>query len=142
MLNVAKIILGIFIGIIALQFWYGFCVYSKRKIPPQIATIIQMHILTLTSLGLLLKGSLWFIFIGILFWFLSGIIVYTIVVKYPAKKQNLPFILPAIYGILFSYNIAINNNWDLHITALLSVIITFILKKVAEIIGAYFYFKK
>ena len=145
MINIVKIIFGLLIGVIAIQFWIGFFIYSRLKKPPQMATVIQMHILTITALGLLFGGSLWFVPLGILFWFLSITMTPNIMIRNhnnPAKARNLSFALPFIYAMLFSYSIARHHEWELMYTLIGIIIAVFVLKKITEIAGAYFYFRK
>ena len=145
MVDIIKIIIGVLIGVAAITFWIGFFNYSKLKIRPQAATVIQMHILTITALGILFGGSLWFLPIGIILWFGSSGITMSIMLRHydnPRKARILIFILPFVYAMSFSYSIALRHKWDLLYTMIAIAIVVFILKKATEIIGDYLYFRE
>jgi len=145
MLGIIKIVIGVLLVIATIQFWIGFFVYSKLKTPPQMATVIQMHIVTVAALGVIFGGSLWLVPIGIIFWFLSKIITPAVMLRHhtnPVKARNISFILPFIYAMLFSYSIALHHKWDLLYTMIGIIVVVFILKKATEIIGSYLYFRR
>lgn len=136
--NIGKL-LGVIIGIFTLMFWFGFILYVKMDMQPQMATVLQLFILTLTSIALFWNGSLWIVFVGFIFWYLCTSISISLIMTFgPGIGHNISYIIPLIYSAILSWNIAKNNKYKLKFTLVYSILIVLLLIFLARVIWIIF----
>ena len=133
-------ILGIIVGFLAFSGWFVFIRYMKDGMIFQMATVLQMFILTLTSVALFLNCSLWIIFVALIFWLLCPFVSLSLIFRCgPGIGHNLSYIVPLAYTTILGWNIARNNKYKLNITLICSTLAVFILIVLARISLIIFY---
>jgi len=138
--RIIAIILGVIVGFLAFSGWFVFIRYMKEGMIFQMATVLQMFILTLTSVALFLNCSLWIIFVGLVFWFLCPFVSLSLIYRFGAGiGHNLSYIVPLVYTTILGWSVAKNNKYKLNITLICSIAAVFILMLLARISLVIFY---
>lgn len=138
--RVIAITLGVIIAFLAFSGWFVFIKYLKEGMIFQMATVLQMFILTFTSIALFLNCSIWIIFVGLIFWLLCPIVSLSLIFRFGAGiGHDLSYLFPLAYTTILGWNIAKNNKYKLNITLICSTLVVVILIALAKLSLIIFY---